>query len=386
MSIKPMLINDGGYMREPKVYLKILVNFLMVTLAVFVIFFILPKVIRFFMPFVIGWIVALIANPIVKFLEQKVKIIRKHGSAIFIFTVIAIIIGAFYLIIILVLKEAKNLNEDFPEISRQLSNQMSELSLRLGTITRAWPINIQNTVNDLLLNIRNYLTNFSDQIELPSISLVSNFAKNIAEVFLGIIVTILSAYFFIVSGDDLIAGMKRIFPESATQGCHIIYDNFKTAVGGYFKAQFKIMLVITVIMFIGFEILRVRYSFLLGLGIAFLDFLPVFGTGAVLWPWAVLDMIAGNYMRAIGLIIIYLICQIIKQILQPKLVGDSIGISPLSTLVFMFVGYRLFGIIGMIISIPIGMVIINLYRLGMFSLIIKGFKIILHDLNEFRKF
>jgi predicted PurR-regulated permease PerM len=112
----------------------------------------------------------------------------------------------------------------------------------------------------------------------------------------------------------------------------------------------------------------------------------VFGTGAVLWPWALLDMLAGNYFRAIGLVVIYLICQITKQVLQPKMVGDSIGISPLATLFFLYVGYRLYGIVGMIIGVPVGMVIINLYRVGMFDRLIKGFKIIIHDLNEFRKF
>jgi predicted PurR-regulated permease PerM len=139
-------------------------------------------------------------------------------------------------------------------------------------------------------------------------------------------------------------------------------------------------------MFIGFEVLKVGYSFLIALGIALLDVLPVFGTGAVLWPWAVIDMISGNYLRAIGLVIIYLICQIVKQILQPKMVGDSIGLHPLATLIFMFIGYKLYGVFGMIIGIPIGMVLVNMYRIGMFERLIRGFKIIAHDLNEFRKF
>ena len=146
------------------------------------------------------------------------------------------------------------------------------------------------------------------------------------------------------------------------------------------------MLVLIVIMFIGFEILNIGYSFLIGLGIAFLDVLPVFGTGAVLWPWALLDMISGNYFRAVGLVIIYLVCQVVKQILQPKMVGDSIGVSPLATLIFMYIGYRFQGVIGMILGIPVGMVIVNLYRIGMFDRIIKGFEIIIHDFNEFRKF
>jgi predicted PurR-regulated permease PerM len=91
-------------------------------------------------------------------------------------------------------------------------------------------------------------------------------------------------------------------------------------------------------------------------------------------------------MRAVGLMVIYLICQILKQVLQPKMVGDSIGLSPLATLFFMYIGYRLYGIMGIILGVPVGMVLVNLYRSGMFDRIIKGFKIIVHDINEFRKF
>ena len=89
-------------------------------------------------------------------------------------------------------------------------------------------------------------------------------------------------------------------------------------------------------------------------------------------PWAIIDVISGNYFRAIGLVIIYLICQVVKQLLQPKMVGDSIGLNPLATLLFMFVGYRLYGVFGMIIGIPVGMVLVNMYRIGMFDRLIRG--------------
>jgi sporulation integral membrane protein YtvI len=175
-------------------------------------------------------------------------------------------------------------------------------------------------------------------------------------------------------------------PETVTNSWNLITSSFKTAIGGYFRAQFKIMLIIAVIIFAGLEIAGVKYAVLIALFIAFLDFLPFFGTGAVFWPWALIDMISANYVRAIILMVIYLICQIVKQILQPKMVGDSIGISPLATLIYMFIGYRFYGVLGMIIGIPIGLIINNLYRIGMFDRIIRGLKIIAHDINEFRKY
>lgn len=367
-------------------YLKILVNFLYAIGVIVCLFFVVPRLLGLFLPFVIGWIVAMIANPLVKFLENKVKLLRKHSSAIIIIVVIAAIVGLIYLIISILIRESKQLAGDLPNIINQAETLLSKLSVQIQELSRKMPESVRQLINNLLDNINKNLMEFKPKEDFLSFSVVSIIAQNIADVFLSIIITILSAYFFIVKRDELMEGCKKLLPNSMLEGWQFVYDNFTKAVGGYFKAQFKIMLVLCGIMFVGFEILRVSYSMLIALGIAFLDFLPVFGTGAVLWPWALIDMLSGNYFRAVGLVVIYLICQVTKQVLQPKMVGDSIGMSPLSTLVFLYIGYRLYGVIGMIIGVPVGMVIVNLYRVGMFDRLIRGFKIIVHDLNEFRKF
>lgn len=367
-------------------YIKILVNLLVAIGIVLLLYLVFPKLLSFFLPFVIGWIVALIANPLVRFLEKKVKILRKHSSAIIIVVVIGAVVGIIYLVISMLVRESKQLAGDLPNIVEQIGILLTDLSDKIRTLSSNMPKPVEQFVNNLLDSINRNLIEFEPSENLLTISVASSLAQNIADIFLTIIITILSAYFFIAKKEEITAGVKNVLPVSVVEGWRFIYENFTKAVGGYFKAQFKIMLVLTAIMFVGFEILRVSYSFLLALAIAFLDFLPVFGTGAVLWPWALLDMLSGNYFRAVGMIVLYLICQIVKQVLQPKMVGDSIGISPLSTLLFLYTGYRLNGVLGMIIGVPVGMVIVNLYRIGMFDRLIKGFKIIIHDLNEFRKF
>jgi sporulation integral membrane protein YtvI len=283
-------------------------------------------------------------------------------------------------------KEVRELINDMPVISQNIKIQFDEMTQAILRFSKTLPANIQTMINNLIDGVGNYASNLSKQMEPVTMKKAGNFVQNIAEGFLGLIVVILSAYFFAAGRNDISAKIKKNIPASVTSYWHLIFDNFKAAFGGYFKAQFKIMLVITIIMFIGFEILKVGYSFLFALGIAFLDVLPVFGTGAILWPWAIIDMFTGNYIRAIGLVVIYLICQVLKQILQPKMVGDSIGLHPLATLFFMFVGYRFYGVFGMIIGIPVGMVLVKLYRIGLFDRTIRGFQIIAKDLNEFRKY
>ena len=84
----------------------------------------------------------------------------------------------------------------------------------------------------------------------------------------------------------------------------------------------------------------------------------------MLWPWIAIDLINGTYRNALVLTLLYVVCLIVKQFLQPKVVGDSIGISAFSTLLFLFIGYRIDGILGMILGIPIGMVVVALYKPG----------------------
>ena len=373
-------------MQEPKIYLKIIVNLLLTVTGIVLLIVFLPKLIRFFLPFVIGGILSVIANPLVKFLERRVKLLRKHSSAIIIVTVLLAVAGVLYLVIWLIVREIGSLFDNLDVLEAQVQSIVDTLSTRLSGIYQMLPESIQQGIQALNVNMGEYLANLFENINLPTISDAGGYVRSIAEVLLMAIFTILSAYFFIAQRDLIAAGANRVLPEGIRKSYQLIVDNFKSAVGGYFKAQFKIMLILMLIMFIGFELLRVVYSFLLALGIAFLDFLPVFGTGAILWPWAIIDVIMGNYVRAIFLVVIYLLCQLIKQLLQPKMVGDSIGISPLQTLIFMFVGYRIKGILGLIIGIPVGMVLINFYRMGMFDRIIKGFKIIATDINEFRKY
>lgn len=348
--------------------------------------FVLPRIIRFFLPFVIGWIIAMIANPIVKWMEKRVKIVRKHSSVIIIIAGLGIVVGIIYLGISALGREIISLLTDLPDIYNSMELKLADISKKMNGIYKVMPENAKNVMDSFWSNANKYVTDFISNNDVPSISSAGNIAKNLADGLFMAVISLLSAYFFIAEREKMMIVYRKMTPKVITEKIDIIMDNFKRAFGGYFKAQFKIMLVILLILFVGFELLRVPYSFLLALVVAILDLLPFFGTGAVIWPWAVFELISGNYVKAICLMVIYLVCQVVKQVLQPKMVGDSIGLSPLATLIFMFIGYRFSGLLGLIIGIPVGMIVVNFYRSGVFDNIIRGAKIIAHDLSEFMKF
>lgn len=373
-------------MKEPKLYFRIIVNFILMLLGALFIIFAVPKLLKFFLPFVIAFVISSIANPLVRFMEKRIKIVRKHGSVIIIILVMAAVVGLLYAAGAIIVHYAVSLYEDRFALYEQFSSALASVMKQLNGVFDMLPEGIRNFLFGVQKDFTESMEGFLTGIELPSLATASSYVLGAADILLISIITVLAAYFLIAERDNIGDILIRILPKSVVEYYNLLVSNIKKAVGGYFKAQFKIMLILTVIMFIGFEILGISYSFLVAFLIAFLDFLPVFGTGAVFWPWIAIDIIGGNYTQAIFLGVLYLICQLVRQILQPKMVGDSVGMNPLATLVFMFAGYRLGGIIGMIIGIPIGMALVSFYQIGAFDRLIRGIKIIAHDINEFRKY
>lgn len=373
-------------MNEPKIYARILVNFLLTLVGILLVFLLGPKLLRFFMPFVIAFIISSIANPIVRFLDKKVKIARKYGSVFMIVLVLGAVVGLLYLLIAFLVKQTMNLYEDRFDLYNEVAGLLENFANKLSVLFEKFPIGLQDTLDKLQESLSSWAQNFLANIKLPDISTVGSYVGNVVEVIFFAIITVLAAYFLTAERDNMGEKLGNMLPESAKRYYQMIVDSFKKAVGGYFKAQFKIMMILVIIMFVGFEIMDISYSFLFAFVIAFLDFLPVFGTGAVFWPWIVVDIVVGDYKQAIFLSILYLVCQLIKQILQPKMVGDSVGINPMAALLYMFIGYKFAGVVGMIIGIPVGMIAVSLYQAGMFDQLIKGVKIIAHDVNEFRKY
>ena len=158
---------------------------------------------------------------------------------------------------------------------------------------------------------------------------------------------------------------------------HKINVFMKNSVGvlvSYCLAQLKIMIVIIAILWIGFFIAGIGHSFIYSVLVGIVDIFPILGTGTVIIPWAIFKLITGDIKTAVILLIIYAICLVLKQVLQPKMMGDSMGISALTTIFLIYVGLKFRGLGGMLLALILGMFVINLYRLGVFDRKIAFFK------------
>ena len=289
-----------------KKYCKALVNLGMAFIILLLIVFLVPKLLVFFAPFVAGWIIALIASPLVRFFEEKVKIKRKAGSAFVIVAVIALVILILYLVGAKLADEIMGLIGALPDIWDSAEHDFADIGQNLSVIYNRFPADVQQSIMDVINQIGSYVGDLLGKIGTPTINAVGNFAKQVP-------------------------------------------------------------------------------SILIALGIAFLDFLPFFGTGTVMVPWAIIKILSSDYKMAIGLLIIWGIGQLARQLIQPKIVGDSVGMPPLPTLFLLYIGYKLGGVVGMIVAVPIGLIALTMYQEGALQTTKDSVKILTAGINHFRR-
>ena len=166
----------------------------------------------------------------------------------------------------------------------------------------------------------------------------------------GTFVFIMSTFYFSVDYYRICARVKSIFPKSFIKGASVISEKLMRAIKGYAKAYFILFLITFCQLFCGLLILRVRFAFLISLGIAAIDIFPVLGSGIVLVPWAAVSFYFHSNRLGTGLLVLYGIVTIVRQIAEPRIVGEGLGIHPLASLLCMFLGMSVFGGFGAVIG------------------------------------
>lgn len=363
--------------------LKIIMDFSVLILAILFLVFVVPKIIIFFSPVLIGYIIACFANPIVRFLEEKIKIVRKHGSALVIFLVVIILVCLLYGIGYIVIAQIINLVDELPQLYEKLEYSIDKIGKKYSNIYNVMPKMIQNYLDNLRSRIS--MDSNNSVYSGNSISFAKATIKGFTTGIISIIFAIMSAYFFTVQKDKLICRMRLFMSGHMMEEVRKVSTNFKNIIGDYFKIQIKIMLLLTVVLYVGFTLFGLKYALVIAGIVGVLDFLPLLGIGTVLLPWAIFTLLLGNYVLTIELIILYVVCLVIREVAEPKMIGKSIGLSTYETFFLLFVGFKLGGVVGLILSVPFGVLGVNLYRAGVFDSLIQDCKFMFIVVDKFRR-
>lgn len=328
------------------------------------------KVSIFYIPFLIAFALSLLIEPLIRFCMKKFKMRRKFSAILIFILILSIIIGLIAWGVATLVSEATNLLENinfyFDRISEQSQNLISrfnfdkiKLSEELLNILNSSSQDIIQTASELLKNILTKLLNAITS--LPTIGLY-------------IVITILALYFMCTDKIYMLDQIEHHLPEKWVKKLTKHIRALSKALGCYLKAQLKLILISFIISLIGLYIfsisgMNVKYPLTIAIGIAIVDALPIFGSGTVMVPWAVLSAFNGDVRLGVAILILWIIMCIVRQIIEPKIVSGQIGIHPIFTLIAMYTGFKFLGFIGMFVG-PIVLIILkNIYEVR----IDKGF-------------
>lgn len=327
----------------------------------------------------------MIANPLVRFLERRVKLVRKHSSIVIVVSALALVIGLIYLVVSRSILLLRGFFKDLPALYTSIEGEVIQSMEGAGHLLQFMPESIRQSWESIGDNVGQLVGALAEKLASPTVEAAGTVARSLPSILVYFVVTVLSAYFFIVDRERIMNRIKSHMPEEARRYVQYLKGDVIRLISGYFMAQLKIMAVVFLILTAGFFCLGVKYGPLWAILIAFLDFLPVFGTGTALIPWGIVKVLGGEYYFAAGLLGLYVLTQFIRQLVQPKLVGDSVGMPPFLSLFFLYLGFKVSGIAGMILAVPMGMFVVNLYQYGAFQGLTDSLKELAGDINEFRR-
>ena len=346
-------------------------------LAAIIIFF--PTIVQFlwsvlliFIPFILAYLVSLFANNLADALQKRFRIPRNLAAILVIILTVVVLGGIIFGVIWKIADEIKQIYDNFPSIYAGMQTSWNKLSNNLSDIIEQLPTNIQESIDTLYEQFMEGLANIVKDTKI--FKTAGDIAKRLPSIIISVITFILSLYFMISDSKTIAEFLRKYVPKPVQIRVSQLKTEVKKYMGGYVKAQLIMMCISCVIVLIGLLILRVDYALIIAIAIAIFDALPLFGSGAVLLPWAIIEFLTSNISSGVGLLIIYLSVLLMRQLIEPKIVGKSIGMHPLLTLMAMYAGYRVFSVGGLILGPLMLMLVISFYKVGLFDDIIKFFK------------
>lgn len=320
-------------------------------------------------PFVFSFIIAMMLQKPLRAIDRKMKSKKWHTffSILFVVLLLLIVLGPIALLLSLIINQVS----DFVS---SLIAQFNDLPSLLGDV-RNWVLDTlrflpDSVYNDLASSLNELITKVQNGISLSEMNIdtsairngitsgiggIYNVARNIPSALIGIVIGVIATIYFTKDYTIVTKAIVRQLPESKKTLLPEIKHIFSTTVLKLIRSYGLIMLITFTELCISFYVmhlagvLNTNFIPLIALGIAVFDILPVAGTGGILIPWIIISLFLGNYRLAIGLLITYALISVIRQYIEPKIVGTSLGVHPLITLASMYFGLKLFGFLGIIV-------------------------------------
>lgn len=313
------------------------------------------------MPFVIGMIIAVIFRRPIDFIEKKTKIKRVFVSILF----LLVFYGALgFLASMIGYKVITFLTNLFYNLPTLYENSLRPAVEKIiGDIMLQFP-GIEDYIQGFVDNINSSLFSFVTNASSTVIGTITRSAAQLPTLLINFIFTIVSSFFFTIDYYRITRFVIVQFKGERREMILKLKDNGIGTLGKFIRAYSAIISITFLELSIGFWILGIPNPFLFGGLIAIIDVMPILGTGAVLLPWSIISLILGNTKVGVGMLLIYIIITVVRQTIEPKIVGQQIGLHPILTLILMYVGAQLMGVLGLLILPIIATIIVKMNNDG----------------------
>lgn len=332
-----------------------IINFMYFAIILLIIFVIIKFGLSMLTPFVVAFLIAYFLKGPIRFLSKKLHINRKVTAIVLVLLFYSTIGLLLVLLGIKAYSAANTLIEKLPDIySAHVEPVLMGIFAGIEESVLSMDAALVTALEDMWGQLVQSLGQLVSGISMKAMGTVSSLASSLPGLFIKLLLMVISTFFISMDYDRLTGFFLSQLGEKAE---NIFLQIKKYVVGTLFvciRSYALIMSITFVELAIGLTLIKVENSVLIAVLIAFFDILPVLGTGGIMIPWMVITALQGNYQLAIGLLIVYLAITVIRNILEPKIVGSQIGLHPVVTLASMFLGAQLFGVLGLF-GFPIGL-------------------------------
>lgn len=314
------------------------------------------------LPFLLGAGLALAAEPAVGILHKKLKMPRVAATALGVSFVFLLGLTALTLLLALLMRQLGHLGDILPYLEQAVAQGSSLLQGWLLELAQKLPDGISAVIRgfaeDFFTDSGAILEQAILQIPQIATGLLSNLSKGMLVVLTGII----SGYMISIRLPALRQWARTRLPENWHSRILPALKGLRKALGGWIGAELKLAGVAFVLLMLGFLLLQIPNSLLWACLTTLVDAFPILGVGTVLVPWSIVCLLQGNLPQGIGLLGLYAVIWLVRSILEPKLIGKGLGLDPLVTLIAIYAGFRLWGIVGMLLSPILALAVTQLVR------------------------
>ena len=302
------------------------------------------------LPFLLALGFAALMEPVIALARRKLRLKRGFLAAVFTLALLALVVTLGVVLLGQLIRQATDLMERLPELLAGLPVLADRITARLRSFCADCPDGVQQWLTQLLDRLEQTASEALGTLSSALLRLLTGLVSALPQVMLFCATTALALFFTSAAYPQLMAFLRRQLPPAWRETARGIKASLITTIGKWVKAQCVLIVITFCQLLAGLLLIRQPYALLLSAVIAFIDALPVFGTGTVLLPWAVLCCLAGSFPKGIALTALYLVIWLVRSIMEPKLMAKSAGLPPLPALMAMYVGFCAMGVAGMILG------------------------------------